>query len=79
MDRRLLSIDSRTVEKILRFYGFKLSRQKGDHQQFLGFVKGRKSRVTVLAKQKHFAPKTIKSMIQQSNLSEQQWIDYISK
>jgi len=58
------------VERILWKNGFKLVSQKGSHKQFKGVVDGRKRRVTVLADRKNFHPKTLKSMIRQSGLSE---------
>ncbi|MEW6609193.1 MAG: hypothetical protein AB1414_17410 [bacterium] len=54
-----------------------MSRQKGSHQQFVGYVKGKKRRVTVIVNQKIFAPRTITSMILQSGLNEQEWLDSI--
>lgn len=71
-DKRLLSLSSKNVERILKKNNFTLSRQKGSHQQFVGYVKGKKRRVT-----KNFAPRTLKSMILQSGLSEQEWLESI--
>ena len=65
-----MKLSSKDIEKILKLHGFVLSRQKGSHQQFVGFVGGQKRRVTVIANQKSFAPGTLKSMIRQSGLSE---------
>ena len=64
---------SREVENFLRSHGFKFARQKGSHRQYVGFVGGKKRRVTVIVGQKSFAPKTWKSMIRQSGLSEEKW------
>ena len=69
-----MTLSSKDVEKILKRHGFVLSRQKGSHQQFVGFVDGKKRRVTVIANQKSFAPGTLKSMIRQSGLSEEGFI-----
>ena len=63
------------MERILKRNNFRLSRQKGSHQQFVGYVEGEKKRVTVIANQKDFAPRTLKSIILQSGISEQEWID----
>ncbi|NQE52420.1 hypothetical protein C5S29_02410 [ANME-1 cluster archaeon GoMg3.2] len=52
-------------------HGFKFVSQKGSHRQFKGVVKGRKRRVTVLADRKSFHPKTLKSIICQSGLTEE--------
>lgn len=41
-DKRLLSLSSEDVERILKKNNFKLSRQRGSHQQFVGYVKGKK-------------------------------------
>jgi len=76
-DKRLVSLSSRDIEKILRKNNFTLSRARGSHLQFVGYVKGIKRRVTVIANQKSFAPKTLESMIIQSGLNEQEWIDSI--
>lgn len=77
MHRRLLALNSKEVEKILLRNGFKLTRTKGSHQQFQGVVKDQKRRVTVIAKQKRFTPKTTASMIRQSGLSEDEWLNSI--
>lgn len=74
-DKRLLSLSSEDVERVLRKNNFKRVRQKGSHQQFVGYVKGKKKRVTVLANQKDFTTPTFKSMILQSGLSEEEWLD----
>ena len=74
-DKRLLSLSSKDVERILKKNNFTLSRRKGSHQQFVGYVKGKKRRVTVIVNQKHFAPRTLKSMILQSGLSQQEWVE----
>ena len=42
--------------------------QKGSHQQFKGFIKGVKRRVTVLDNKKDFDIKTFQSMVRQSGL-----------
>jgi predicted RNA binding protein YcfA (HicA-like mRNA interferase family) len=57
--------------------GFTKSRQKGSHIQFIGLIKNTKRRVTLIAKQTHFAPRTIKSIIEQSSLSEKDWLEYL--
>jgi predicted RNA binding protein YcfA (HicA-like mRNA interferase family) len=72
-------LSSRDVERILHKRGFKLSRQRGRHQQFVGYTKGRKRRVTVLSHQKDFAPGTIRSMIQQSGLTREEWYRTLRK
>ena len=69
----MMTLSSRSIEKILKAHGFVLSRQKGSHQQFVGFIHGIKRRVTVIANQKSFAPGTLKSMIRQSGLSEEEF------
>ena len=79
MDKRLLRLDSRKVIKILEKEGFKLSRKKGSHFQYVGYVKGQKMRVTVIVNQKRFAPKTLKSMIEQSGLSERKWLELMDE
>ena len=75
-DRRLLSLTSDGVEKILKKNNFTLNRKRGSHLQYVGYIKGSKRRVTIIAK-RSFAPKTINSMILQSGLSEQEWLDSI--
>jgi len=74
-DKRLLSLSSEDVERILKKNNFIFSRQKGSHQQFVGYIKGKKRRVTVMANQKNFALRTLKSMVLQSGLSEKEWLD----
>ena len=54
--------------------GFKFVSQKGSHRQFKGVVKGRKRRVTVLADRNSFHPKTLKSIIRQSGLREEEFL-----
>ncbi len=75
MDRNLLNLCSRDVIKILQLKGFALSRTRGSHHQYIGCVNEHKRRVTVIANQKRFTPKTIKSMIEQSGLSEDEWLE----
>ena len=69
-----MGLSSKDIEKILKRHGFTLSRQKGSHQQFVGFIHGEKRRVTVVANQKDFAPGTLKSMIRQSGISEDKFV-----
>jgi predicted RNA binding protein YcfA (HicA-like mRNA interferase family) len=57
--------------------GFTKSRQKGSHIQYVGFIKKTKRRVTLIADQTHFAPGTIRSMIEQSGLREEDWLSYL--
>ncbi len=68
-----MTLSSRDIERILKAHGFILSRQRGSHQQFVGVIHGQKRRVTVIANQKSFAPGTVKSMIRQSGLSEEEF------
>lgn len=78
MDKQLLNLTSREVEKVLTKMGFVKSRQRGSHIQFVGTIKGAKRRVTLIINQTHFAPKTMRSMIEQSGLKEEDWLQYIS-
>ena len=73
MPERHPSLSSVDIEKILRRQGFKLSRQKGSHQQFVGFIKGKKHRVTLIAGRRDFPQGTVKSIIHQSGLSEEEF------
>lgn len=75
MSPKLLRLTSRDVEMILSRHGFTRDRTSGSHQQFVGFVRNEKRRVTVIARQKRFAPKTLATMIRQSGLSENEWLD----
>ena len=68
-----MTLSSKDIEKNLYRHGFVLSRQKGSHQQFVGLIHGQKRRVTVIANQKSFAPGTLKSMIRQSGLTEEEF------
>ena len=58
------------MERVLVKHDFTFVSQKGSHKQFKGIVDGQKRRVTVLANRKSFNPKTLKSMIRQSGLTE---------
>jgi len=75
MHRELLGLTSREVERLLRHYEFVLDRIEGSHQQYIGFVREMKRRVTVIKNQKRFAPKTLATMIRQSGLTEQEWLE----
>ena len=67
-------LSSKDVEKILRMNGFELVSQRGSHKQLKGVVNGRKRRVTVPADRKNFHPKTLKSIIRQSGLTEEDFL-----
>lgn len=67
------NLSSKDVERVLRRNGFQLVSQKGSHQQFKGFVEGKKKRVTVLANKKDFDIKTFRSMVRQSGLREEEF------
>jgi predicted RNA binding protein YcfA (HicA-like mRNA interferase family) len=77
MHKALRSLNSRKVEKTLRKFGFEFFRQKGSHQQFVGIIEGERRLVTVKTNQSHFSPKTLKSMVIQSGLSEEDWLEAI--
>ena len=62
-NRRLLSLTSDGVEKILKKNNFTLNRKRGSHLQYVGYIKGSKRRVTIIANQRSFAPKTIAQFI----------------
>ena len=74
MHPKLLSLSSREVEKILRKNSFLLTRSKGSHQQYVGFIRNQKRRVTVISHQKNNTLKTMASMINQSGLTEEEWL-----
>ncbi|MBI5150791.1 MAG: type II toxin-antitoxin system HicA family toxin [Candidatus Omnitrophica bacterium] len=69
-----MTLSSKDIKRILEKHGFVFSRQRGSHQQFVGFVHGKKHRVTVIANQKKFAPGTLRSMIRQSGISENEFV-----
>ena len=73
MRPRLRNIGAREVERILIKCGFILDRQKGSHQQYLKMLEGRILRVTVVTNRKSYHLTTLKSMISQSGLSEEEW------
>lgn len=75
MHRKLLSLSSREVERILRHFGFVRERVEGSHQQFFGVTHKQQRRVTVIANQKRFAPQTMATMIRQSGLTEREWLE----
>ncbi len=64
------SLSYRQVAQILQARGFKMDRQDGSHQQWVGHVKGEARVVTVIAGAKDYASKT---MIRQSGLTEDEW------
>jgi predicted RNA binding protein YcfA (HicA-like mRNA interferase family) len=66
---------SKDVERILVKHGFTFVSQKGNHKQFKGNVNGQTRRVTVLADRERFHPKTLKSMIRQSGLREEEFFE----
>jgi len=74
MHPSLRQLTSREVERVLLKAGFRMARQAGSHQQFVGFIKGEKRRVTVIADKKSFKLSTLKAMIRQSGLSEAEWL-----
>ena len=74
MDKRLLNLSSHQVAGILEQFGFVISRQRGSHIQYVGKIKDTKRRVTLVANQKNFAQKTMKSMIEQSGFTEDDWL-----
>jgi len=74
LDRRLLVLSSREVARILERIGLTVSRQHGSHIQYVGIVAGVKRRVTLVADQQNLTPKTLKSMIEQSGLTEAEWL-----
>ena len=77
MDKRLLNLSSQEVARILVKFGFVISRQKGSHIQYIGVINGIKKRVTLIANQNSFTPKTMKSMIDQSGWTENDWLKMI--
>ena len=77
MDKRLLNLSSQEVARILVKFGFIISRQKGSHIQYIGVINGIKRRVTLIVNQNSFTLKTMKSMIDQSGLTETEWLKFI--
>lgn len=67
------SLSSRDVERILGKHGFELKRKRGSHLQYIGFIKGLKRRVTIIVGRKDLHIETVKSMIRQSGLTEEEW------
>ncbi|MDI6793021.1 MAG: type II toxin-antitoxin system HicA family toxin [bacterium] len=67
------ALSSREIEQILRKKDFIFTHQRGSHQYWTGFIKGKKRRVTLIANQKDFHPDTMKSMIRQSGLTEEEF------
>jgi predicted RNA binding protein YcfA (HicA-like mRNA interferase family) len=67
------SLTYRQVTRILRDRGFRLDRQDGSHQQWVGLVRDQPRVVTMIADAKDYAPKTMKSMIRQPVLTEHEW------
>lgn len=67
------SLSSREIEKILKKNSFVFTHQKGSHQYWTGFINGKKRRATLLANQKDFCQDTMKSIIRQSGLTEEEF------
>jgi predicted RNA binding protein YcfA (HicA-like mRNA interferase family) len=74
MHKELLKLKSSEIERLLCRHGFYLSRSKGSHRQYVGVVAGVKRRVTVIANLERFPVALLKSMIKQSGLSEEEWL-----
>jgi len=74
LDKRLLNLSSQEVARILEKFGFTISRQRGSHIQYVGVIKGIKRKVTLVSNQRSFTPKTMKSMIEQSGFTEDDWV-----
>ena len=73
------SLSSREVIKILESHGFKLDRQVGSHQHYIGFIKGKTRLVTVIIGKEDFAPRTMSAMIRQSGLTKEEWYRTLKK
>jgi len=74
MKKELRKLKSREVEGILLKAGFKFKSQRGSHCKYVGTIRGETRKVTIIANQERFAIDTLKSMIRQSGLSEQEWL-----
>jgi len=61
------------VIQILKARKFTLDSTRGDHQQWEGFIRDRKRKVTVDTGEKDFDDEIIKSMINQSGLSRDEF------
>jgi len=77
MNRRLRNLSSREVERVRRQAGFELSYQKGSHRQYIGFIKGQRRKVTVAAPRESYYVRIIASMVRQSGLSEEEWVELL--
>jgi predicted RNA binding protein YcfA (HicA-like mRNA interferase family) len=64
-------LSTRPIERILRHHGFQFVRQTGSHIHYKGIVEGRTRLVTLIANQKDYHPKTLKSIIAQSGLPDE--------
>jgi len=63
------------VKKVLLENGFSLSRAKGSHHQYAGFYNKRLRVVTVpYHGSKSITPRTMKSIMTQSGISKQEWM-----
>ena len=58
---------------ILKAWGFKYDRSKGDHDQYEGYIKGKRRLVSVDMGQKDFDDFLVKSMVEQSGLTRVQF------
>ena len=73
----MLNLSSKEVARILERLGLIVSRQRGSHIQYVGIIKGVKRRVTLVANQKNFTTKTMKSMVEQSGFTADDWLEML--
>ena len=69
-------LSSRDVEKMLRQHGFWFKKQEGSHMTFIGFIKGQKRRVILVAGKKDIPAGTLSRIIRQSRLKKEGFYEY---
>ena len=79
MHPELRNLGAREIERILIRAGFILDRQQGSHRQYLKPIEDKILRVTVVANRKSFNLSLLKSMIRQSGLTEEEWVELKNK
>lgn len=81
MNNRLKGLDTKKIEKILKYWGFKLSGQEGSHRDWeLYGSEGRLlAAVTTIVKRKNYPRGTLLSIIDQSGRNEDEWVAAVEK
>lgn len=76
MNNRLKGLNTRKIEKILKYWGFQLSGQEGSHRdwELYGPEGVLLAAVTTIAKKKNYPRGTMLSIVDQSGKNEDEWV-----